>query len=69
MTETNKAVWTVKKGIYELMKPGDVYSSQQIVELSEDKFSRQQAASIVRNITIGLLFIVTPTFNNGEGNI
>jgi hypothetical protein len=43
MTETNKAVWTVKKGIYELMKPGDVYSSQQIVELSEDKFSRQQA--------------------------
>ena len=59
MTEINKAVWTVKKGIYELMKAGKVYNSRQIVELSEGKFPRQQASTHLRSLwTMNLLEVV-----------
>jgi hypothetical protein len=63
MTETNKAAWTSKAEIYNLMKAGEVYNGHSIVELSGGKFTRQQASSQLRRLwTMNLLEITdTPT--------
>jgi hypothetical protein len=61
MTETNKAVWTIKEEIYELMNAGEVYNGHSIVELSEGKFTRQQASNYLRKLwTMNLLEITDP---------
>jgi hypothetical protein len=61
MTETNKATRTVKEEVYELMNAGEVYNGHSIVELSEGKFTRQQASSYLCKLwTMNLLEITDP---------
>jgi hypothetical protein len=61
MTDTNKAVRAIKEDVYELMNAGEVYDGHNIVELSEGKFTRQQASNYLRKLwTLNLLEIIDP---------
>ena len=67
MTETNKALWSVKKEIYKLMKAGEVYTSHSINELSGDKFTGSQVATHLRSLwTMDLLEMVEIPKKKGD---